>query len=214
MNRISDDVIRRLPVYLRTLYDLSEKGEKRVSSGQLCRPLGFAPSQLRHDLELFGDFPQQAFSYDIEEILSAINGILGTDAYFSSILIGTGKIGTALLENFGFIVEGYTVLGAFDVSPEMIGKTINGVPVYDMAGLAEFLQKNKVDIAIMTVPRAPAQEIADILVANGVEAIWNFTNSELDVGESGVLVENVHFSDSLLTLNYYLAQKKKAQKND
>lgn len=212
MNRVSNDVIRRLPLYLRKLDDLYEKGQRRVSSGELCRPLGLAPAQLKKDLSLFGEFPQQAFAYDIDEIRHAIGSILGTYEDFSAILIGTGKIGSALLQNFGFIVEGYSVLGAFDASPDMIGTEINGVPVYDSATLGDFLKKNHVDIAIMTVPRAPAQAIADVLVENGVQAIWNFTNVDLDTGDRDVLVENVHFSDSLLTLNYYLAEKKKAEK--
>ena len=213
MKRVSDDVVRRLPIYLRKLDDLYEKGQTRISSGELCRQLGLAPNQLRHDLSLFGDFPQQAFAYDIDEIRHAIGGILGTNEEFAAILIGTGKIGSALLQNFGFIIEGYNVLGAFDTSPDMVGKQINGVPVYDAAGLADFLQKNKVDIAILTVPRAPAQGIADILVRNGVQAIWNFTNTDLDVSGADVLVENVHFSDSLLTLNYYLALKQSEAEN-
>lgn len=210
MKRVPDDVIRRLPQYLRTLDDLYEKGETRVSSGQLCRQLRLAPSQMRQDLSLFGEFSQQAFTYDIDELRHEIGRILGTYSEFSAILIGTGKIGSALIQNFEFIMDGYTVLGAFDVSPEKIGTSVAGVPIYDMAELGGFVRENKVDIAILTVPRGPAQSITDTLVESGVGAIWNFTNTDLDVGESGVLVENVHFSDSLLALNYYLAQKRSA----
>lgn len=208
MKNIPDEVIRRLPLYLRRLDYLYEQGEKRVSSGELCRQIHLAPSQLRQDLLWFGDFPQKAFSYDIDELRHAIGRILGTETEFSAILIGPGKIGSALIENFKFIVEGYTFLGVFDVNPKMIGTTIAGVPVYDMAGLGDFVREHKVDIAILTVPRSPAQAITDTLVASGIQAIWNFTNEELDVGDSDVLMENVHFSDSLLHLNYYLAQKR------
>ena len=210
MKRVPDDVIRRLPQYLRTLDELYARGETSISSGQLCRQLGLAPSQLRQDLAQFGGFTQQAFAYDVDALRHEIGKILGTYNEFSVILIGTGKIGSALVQHFEFIVDGYTVLGAFDVSPEKIGTTVADVPIYDMAELGKFVQKNKVDIAILTVPRSSAQEITDTLVENGIQAIWNFTNQDLDVGESGVLVENVHFSDSLLTLNYYLSQKKAA----
>ncbi len=207
MKRIPDDVIRRLPLYLRKLDGLYAKGEKRVSSGELCRQLRMEPSQLRRDLAWFGDFPQQAFAYDIDGLRREIGKILGTHEEFSAILVGPGKIGSALIEHFSFIVDGYEVLGAFDVSPERIGTEIAGVPVYDIAGLGDFVREHKVDIAILTVPRGPAQKLADVLVESGIRAIWNFTNEELDVGAADVLVENVHFSDSLLHLNYYLAQR-------
>lgn len=209
MKRIPDDVIRRLPLYLRKLDELYDQGETRVSSGQLCRSLRMAPSQMRQDLSLFGDFTQKAFTYDIDDLRHEIGKILGTHDAFSAILIGTGKIGTALIQHFDFIMDGYEVLGAFDVIPEKIGTSIAGVPIYDMAELGSFVQEKKVDIAILTVPRGPAQEITDTLVASGIQAIWNFTNRDLNIGDSDVLVENVHFSDSLLTLNYYLSMKKK-----
>ena len=211
MNRVPNDVIRRLPSYLRKLDDLYEQGERTISSGQLCRQLGMEPYQFRRDMSLFGSYQHQTLYYDIDEMRHEIGRILGTHEEFSAIVIGAGKLGSLLLEHFDFIVDGYNVLGAFDVSPEMIGKTINGVTVFSMDTLSDFLRANKVDIAILTVPRMSAQSIADVLVENGVAAIWNFTNLDLDVG-TDVLVENVHFSDSILALNYYLAQKK-AQEN-
>ena len=209
MKRIPDDVIRRLPMYLRRLDDLYAKGERRVSSGELSRSLYMEPSQLREDLEWFGGFPRQNLAYDIDDLRQAIGRFLGTYEDFSVIFVGPGKIGSALMENFRFIVDGYEVLGAFDVSPERIGTEIAGIPVYDMAGLGDFVKEHKVDIAILTVPRSPAQQITDTLVANGIRAIWNFTNEDLDIGDADVFLENVHFSDSLLHLNYYLALKSK-----
>ena len=208
MKRVPDEVVRRLPQYLRRLDDLHAQGQERVSSGQLCRQLRMAPSQLRQDLAWFGDFSQKAFTYDVDELRHEIGRILGTHDEYSAVLIGPGKIGSALLEHFDFIVDGYKVLGAFDTSPDRIGTEVAGVKVYDIAGLGDFVREHKVDIAILTVPRGPAQEIADTLVASGIQAIWNFTNRDLDVGDSQVLVENVHFSDSLLSLNYYLSRKK------
>ena len=209
MKRIPDDVIRRLPMYLRKLDDLYARGEQRVSSGELSRMLRMEPVQLREDLDWFGGFPRQNLAYDIDALRKEIGRILGTYEEFSVIFVGPGKIGSALMENFQFIVDGYEVLGAFDVNPERIGTEIAGIPVYDMAGLGDFVKEHKVDIAILTVPRRPAQQIADTLVASGIRAIWNFTNEDLDVGDSDVFLENVHFSDSLLHLNYYLAKKNK-----
>ncbi len=207
MIQVPGDVIRRLPLYLRALYDMSEKGEKRFSSGQISRRLRLPPSQFRQDVSWFGDFKTNALTYDVDTMLEELGKILGTYCEMSAVLVGPGKIGSALLENFDFIVKGYDVLGAFDRDPALIGKEIAGVPVYDSADLGTFVREKKVDIAILTVPRFSAQAITDTLVANGIKAIWNFSNIDLDIGDADVLVENVHFSDSLLTLNYYLAQK-------
>lgn len=205
--RIPDDVIRRLPMYLRQLDALYESGTELVSSGELCRKLHMEAHQMRSDLEWFGDFPRRNILYEIDPLRKAIGKILGTDKEFSAVLIGLGKIGSALLENFSFIADEYSVLGAFDVNPELIGTTIAGVPVYDSAALGEFVREHHVDIAILTVPRGPAQKLANVLVESGIRAIWNFTNEDFDVGDADVFIENVHFSDSLLHLNYYLARK-------
>lgn len=207
MKKIPDTVIRRLPLYLRKLDDLYAAGSERISSGELCRILGLSPSQLRWDMEQFGITPENGITFDIDTLRHQIGKILGTDAEFSAILVGPGKIGTALIENFGFIKGGYDVLGIFDLAPGQVGGEIAGVPVYDIATVGDFVREHQVDIAILTIPRAAAQKVSDELVAGGIKAIWNFTNEDIDVGDSGVILENVHFSDSLLHLNYYLAQK-------
>ena len=204
---ISNNVIRRLPRYLRKLDDLYEKGEERISSGELGRQMGLTPSQIRQDFSCFGEFGQQGYGYNIDSLRKEIGQILGTTRDYSAILVGPGHLGTALVENFNFIIEGYTFLGSFDIRPEMIGSMLGGYPIYDIATLGDFVKEHKVDIAILTVPREPAQELADVLVDAGIRAIWNFTNVELDVGDSSTLVEDIHFSDSLLVLTYFLAEK-------
>lgn len=204
---ISNNVIRRLPRYLRKLDDLYAKGEERISSGELGRQMGLTPSQIRQDFSCFGEFGQQGYGYNIDSLRKEIGQILGTYRDYSAILVGPGHLGTALVENFKFIIEGYTFLGSFDIRPEMIGSTLGGYPIYDIATLGDFVKEHKVDIAILTVPREPAQELTDVLVDAGIRAIWNFTNVELDVGDSETLVENIHFSDSLLVLTYFLAEK-------
>ena len=204
---ISNNVIRRLPRYLRKLDDLYAKGEERISSGELGRQMGLTPSQIRQDFSCFGEFGQQGYGYNIDSLRKEIGQILGTYRDYSAILVGPGHLGTALVENFKFIIEGYTFLGSFDIRPEMIGSTLGGYPIYDIATLGDFVKEHKVDIAILTVPRDPAQELTDVLCNAGIRAIWNFTNVELDVGDSDVLVEDIHFSDSLLVLTYFLAEK-------
>lgn len=204
---ISNNVIRRLPRYLRKLDDLASKGEERISSGELGRQMGLTPSQIRQDFSCFGEFGQQGYGYNINSLRKEIGQILGTYRDYSAILVGPGHLGTALIENFNYIIEGYDFLGAFDIRPEIIGTTIGGHPVYDVAIMGDFVKENKVDIAILTLPRDAAQELTDVLVKAGIRAIWNFTNVELDVGDSNTLVENIHFADSMLVLTYHLAEQ-------
>lgn len=209
---ISNNVIRRLPRYLRKLDDLSAKGEERISSGELGRQMSLTPSQIRQDFSCFGEFGQQGYGYNIDSLRREIGQILGTYRDYSAVLVGPGHLGTALIENFNFIIEGYRFLGAFDVRPESIGTTVAGYPIYDIATLGDFVRENKVDIAILTVPRDVAQELTDVLTGAGVRAIWNFTNMELDLGDSDTLVENIHFADSLLVLTYHLAEQDDSRK--
>ena len=209
---ISNNVIRRLPRYLRKLDDLASKGEERISSGELGRQMGLTPSQIRQDFSCFGEFGQQGYGYNINSLRKEIGQILGTYRDYSAILVGPGHLGTALLENFKYIIEGYTFLGAFDIRPEIIGTEIGGYPVYDVETMGNFVKEHKVDIAILTLPRDAAQKLTDVLVEAGIRAIWNFTNVELDVGDSNTLVENIHFADSMLVLTYHLAELDDMQK--
>ncbi len=213
-SNVSNNVIRRLPRYLRKLDDLAGKGEERISSDKLGRQMGLTPSQIRQDFSSFGEFGQQGYGYNVDFLRREIGQILGTYRGYSAVLVGAGNLGTALVQNFDFIIEGYVFLGAFDVKPELIGTKIDGFPVYDARELADFVRENKVDIAILTVPRHAAQEMTDVLAEAGIRAIWNFTNTELDVGDTGILVENIHFSDSLLVLTYHLAQLDDREKED
>ena len=205
-SNISNNVIRRLPRYLRKLDDLASKGEERISSGELGRQMGLTPSQIRQDFSCFGEFGQQGYGYNIQSLRKEIGNILGINRNYSAVLVGPGHLGTALIENFDFIITGYRFLGAFDIREDMIGTKIGGYPIYDIATLGDFIRENNVDIAILTVPREPAQELTDVLTKAGVRAIWNFTNVELDVGDSDTLVEDIHFSDSLLVLTYHLSE--------
>lgn len=204
---ISNNVIRRLPRYLRKLDDLSYQGEERISSGELGRQMGLTPSQIRQDFSCFGEFGQQGYGYNIASLREQISHILGVDRHYKAVLVGVGNLGHALVQNFNHIVEGVRLLGAFDERADVIGTEIQGCPVYAGNTLADFVFDNKVDVAILCVPRRAAQELTDQLIGAGIRGIWNFTNIELDTGDSGVLVENIHFSDSFLALTYYLAEE-------
>lgn len=204
---ISNNVIRRLPRYLRKLDDLAYHGISRISSGELGNQMGLTPSQIRQDFSCFGEFGQQGYGYNVESLREQIACILGMDRGYSVILVGVGNLGHALLENFGFSKHGFDVIGAFDVDPEVVDGEIAGVHVYDSSVLEDFVSENPVDIAVLAVPRRIADNVAEVLINAGVRAIWNFTNIELDIRDKDVLVENIHFSDSLLALSYFLTER-------
>lgn len=202
---VSKNVIRRLPRYLRRLEDLSRRGVQRISSGELAVQMGLTASQIRQDFSNFGEFGQQGYGYNVETLRHAISEILGRSQGYSAILIGVGNLGSALLGNFNFEAAGFKMKAAFDVAPRLIGKEHFGVMVHHSDTLEEYLKHEKTDMAVLTVPQALANTISHSLITGGIRSIWNFTNVELhNPADSGVVIESVHFSDSLLTLSYYL----------
>ena len=205
--KVSNNVIRRMPRYLRKLDDLSAAGVERISSGELGRQMGLTPSQIRQDFSCFGEFGQQGYGYHVPALRAQVAAILGMDRNYRAVLIGVGNIGHALIDNFCFSDWGVRLTAAFDVKPEVIGTTFNKVPVLSMEELPRYLDENEIDIAVLTVPKDAAIPVTQILTGHGVEAIWNFTNVELTEPNSKVLVENIHFSDSLLSLSYYISER-------
>ena len=204
---ISDAVIRRLPRYYRQLTDLCNRGVVRISSHSLGQEMNITASQIRQDFSCFGEFGQQGYGYNVEELRTEIGHILGVDNDHHLIMIGVGNLGRALLHNFPFSDTGFTVDGAFDVSPAIIGSTVNGVPVYSMEELDAYIRDHNVDVVVMTVLQSVAQDMADHLIALGVHGFWNFTNIELSSTNPNVKFENIHFADSLLTLSYRIANR-------
>ena len=204
---ISKNVIRRLPRYLRKLDELIDANIERISSGELGPQMGLTPSQIRQDFSCFGEFGQQGYGYNVKALRAHIASILGIDKAYSVILVGAGKIGQSLIENINFGRYDFRFLGAFEIRKEMVGREIAGVPVMDAETQDAFIRENNVDIAILSVNRDRAQHVADLLIASGIRAIWNFTDIEIDAGDSGVVVENIHFSDSLLALSYFRSTK-------
>ena len=199
---VSDAVIRRLPRYYRYLDDLHMKGIVRISSSTLGEKMGITASQIRQDLSCFGEFGQQGYGYNVEELRAEIGHILGVDERHRIIVVGAGNLGRALMQNFHFKDAGFLLEAAFDVSPALVGSQIAGVPVLDMSELERFVPAHRPDVAVLTVPQSAAQPTADRLIDLGVRGFWTFTNVELTSGISSVRFEDVHFADSLLTLSY------------
>ena len=204
-SKISHNVIRRLPRYLRKLDELTAKGQERISSSELGRQLGLTSSQIRQDLSCFGGFGQQGYGYNVLSLREAIAGILGIDKGYSAILVGVGNIGRALMSNFDFHNWGFELRCGFDTNPDRIGEVYNGIPVLDDAELESYISENQVEVAVLTVPKAVAPTMAKKLSDYGIKAIWNFTNVEISIPKSELIVENMHFSDSLLALSYHIS---------
>ena len=204
---VSDAVIRRLPRYYRYLDDLHLKGSVRISSSVLGEKMGITASQIRQDLSCFGEFGQQGYGYNVDELRGEIGRILGVDQSHRIIVVGVGNLGRALIQNFRFNDTGFLLGAAFDVSPALVGTDIAGVPVLDTTELERFVPEHKPDVAVLTVPRAAAQQMADRLIGLGVRGFWNFTNVELSSQAENVRFEDVHFADSLLTLSYRITKR-------
>ena len=205
-SKISNNVIRRLPRYLRKLDELISKGQERVSSSELAAQLGLTSSQIRQDLSCFGGFGQQGYGYNVQSLRDAVAGILGIDKGHNAILVGVGNIGRALMCNFDFETWGFKLCCGFDTNPERIGESYNGIPVLDDKDLENYLRDNPVDVAVLTVPKTVAAPVAKQLADCGVKAIWNFTNVEIELPRDKIIVENMHFSDSLLALSYHISR--------
>ncbi len=199
---ISDAVIRRLPRYYRQLTDLCNRGVIRISSHSLGQEMNITASQIRQDFSCFGEFGQQGYGYNVEELRAEIGHILGVDNDHHLIMIGVGNLGHALLQNFVF-----SQTAAFDVSPAVVGTEIRGVPIYHIDTLEDFLKDHHVDVVALTIPQSVAQETADWLIGLGIQGFWNFTNIELVSNRPEVKFENIHFADSLLTLSYRISNQ-------
>lgn len=205
-SNISMAVIRRLPKYHRYLKDLLDKEVYRISSKELSKLIGFTASQIRQDLNCFGGFGQQGYGYNVEELYNEIGKILGLDKNYNIVIIGAGNLGQAIANYTSFEKSGFEVLALFDINPRLIGMTIRGIPVLDIDELNDFVAENNIDIAIICTPKEFAQKIANELNKENIRGIWNFAPADLEVTE-GIIVENVHLSESLFTLSYLLNEK-------
>ena len=198
---ISQAVIGRLPRYLRYLGDLKDEGVERISSQELSTLMKVTASQIRQDFNNFGGFGQQGYGYNVEYLYEEISKILGLDQKHHFVIIGAGNLGRALGNYLNFERRGFIFKGMFDNNSDLVGESVRGVKIMPMEELEKFLQQNSIDIAVLTIPKTSAVDIVDVLVKNGIRAIWNFAHVDLNVPE-GILVENVHLSDSLMKLSY------------
>lgn len=200
---ISMAVIKRLPKYYRYLGELMQNDVDRISSKELGEKIGFTASQIRQDLNCFGDFGQQGYGYNVTELYNQIKSILGLGRGYKAALVGAGNIGQAVSNYSRFENLGFRISAIFDANPKLIGMRIRDVEIKDIDEMNDVLEQEKIEIGIICVPRKNAQKVADDLIKGGVRGIWNFAPVDLVVPDH-VKVENVHLSESLLTLIYLL----------
>lgn len=195
--------IYRLSVYLRCLQRLKANGIQTVSSEALAKVAGVKPTQLRKDLAYFGQFGTRGLGYDVGQLAGMTSDLLGTNSLQPVILVGVGNLGLALLSYRGFQEEGFEIIAAFDIEPQRVrGKNIS-VPVYGMEKLGEIIARRNVKMAMIAVPAAGAQEVANTLVALAITGILNFAPLVLHVPEN-VMVNNVNLAIELENLSYFV----------
>lgn len=202
---ISQAVIARLPRYLRYLGDLKDNGVERISSQELSQMMNVTASQIRQDFNNFGGFGQQGYGYNVEYLYSEIGKLLGLSEEHHLIIIGAGNLGHAIANYMNFERRGFIFKGIFDQNPKLHGKKVRDMEVQPMEKLESFIKEHDIDIAVLTIPKTGAVKVAEVLVKNGIKAIWNFAHVDLEVPKD-VQVENVHLSDSLMKLSYKLSK--------
>ena len=211
--KVSNAIIRRLPRYRRYLGYLQTKGIKKISSNELSEMIGYTASQIRQDLNTFGEFGQQGYGYEVDKLYKEINKILGLDREYKTVVVGVGNLGQAITNYTYYYKIGFNIIGLFDVNPKIIGNVINDVEVLDSAGLKDYVKKEDIDIGIICVNRENAQQVADALISGGVKGIWNFAPIDLVVPED-IALESVHLSDSLHALSFMIKSKNEAEGRD
>ncbi len=202
-SKISPAVIRRLPRYRRVLGELKRKGIERISSSELGNLTGYTASQIRQDFNNFGGFGQQGYGYNVSSLFDQLGLIIGLNRDYTMVIVGSGNLGQAIANYANYYKRGFIISAMFDVNPKLIGISINDIEVQDYENLDDYLRDNQVDIGIICTSKNSAQDVADKFTKGKVRGVWNFAPIDIEVGE-GIILENVHLSDSLNTLAYYL----------
>lgn len=203
---IAESTVRRLSVYLRVLEQAATRGQQTISSDTLAEDGGTTSAQVRKDLSFFGSFGKRGRGYDVAELVTQLQEILGLGREWKVYIVGAGKIGSALVSYSGFAQRGFRVLGIYDSNPQLIGRMIDGVGIRSMAQLEHDAAREQPDIAVLTVPAEFAQQVADRVVAAGVRAIMNFAPAPLHVPPT-ITVKSVNMALELEGLAYALVHR-------
>ncbi len=202
-DKIPDIIIGRLPIYLRALQRMSEKGMKTTSSQELGEHVGISAAQIRKDISQFGEFGKQGTGYSIPFLMDKLKEILKVNRMWDVVIVGMGDIGHALARYSGFANRGFRVAMVFDVDSAKVGQRVDGFTVEDAAKLVECVRNARIKIAMVTVPAAAAQDVTDKLVQAGVKAILNYAPTSVNV-PGNVHVQYIDPATHLQRMTYYL----------
>ena len=199
---ISMSVIRRLPRYYRFLSELNDQNIDKISSTKLAQIMNVTASQVRQDLNCFGGFGQQGYGYSVSQLKEEIKNILGLNNDYKAILIGAGNLGKAVAMHMNFEKLGFELIACFDSKEQKVGSKLNGITVKNESELDDFCNKNHIDTAFLCIPRVCVENVLDKLYSHGIKNYWNFSHYDINARYNDTMVENVHLSDSLMTLCY------------
>ncbi len=205
--QISMPVIRRLPRYHRFLTELESQGVERISSNQLAEIMRSSASQIRQDLNCFGGFGQQGYGYPVSQLKEEIGKILGLDRNFNAILLGAGNLGKAVATHMNFQRQGFELTAVFDKNEDTVGTMLRGIKIMSDDNIESYIRDNRVDAAFLCLPRNSVKPLIDKLYSLGIKNFWNFSHYDIKKDYADVIVENVHMSDSLMTLCYRINEQ-------
>ena len=202
--QISPAVVNRLPRYYRYLSDLVKNDRAKISSKELSRMMNVTASQIRQDLNCFGEFGHQGYGYNVRRLHEELGRILGVERRFTAVVVGAGNLGITISKSGLFVKRGVILKALFDINPSVIGGEIAGLTVMDIKNAPDYCRGNKIDIAVLTLPKDDTEPVANMLAEAGVKGFWNFSNMELKIDKPDVKVQNMHMGDSLVTLCFEL----------
>jgi redox-sensing transcriptional repressor len=206
VKRIADSTVRRLSAYLRFLEDFEGRGLTTISSEELAKRGGTTSAQVRKDLSFFGSFGKRGLGYSVPELAGRLREILGLEREWKIIIVGAGKIGAALAQYRGFRQRGFSIVAAYDNNADKIGRKLEGIPVRDIEQLERDVQREKPDIAVLSVPAEEAQAMVNRVVKVGIKAILNFAPTQLHA-PADVTVKTVNMAMELEGLSFALTNR-------
>ena len=188
-DKVPEPTLRRLPWYLSNIKLMKEKGEQSVSSTQISKEINIDASQIAKDLSYVNISGRTRVGYNIDALIEVLESFLGFTNMHKAFLFGVGSLGAALLRDSGLHHFGLEIVAAFDVNPELVGKDLNGIPIFHSDDFEAKMKEYDVNIGVLTVPINIAQEITDKMVDGGIKAVWNFTPFRIRVPEN-IVVQN------------------------
>ena len=206
MKRIADSTVRRLSIYLRFLEEFEGHGLVTVSSDELARRGGTTSAQVRKDLSFFGSFGKRGLGYSVPELATSLRDILGLGKEWRVVIVGAGKIGAALAQYRGFRQRGFIIVGAYDINPDKIGRTLEGIEIRDMRQFEGDVERERPEIAVLAIPVDHAQQVLDRINRAGIKAVLNFAPVQLHAA-GDMTVKTVNMAMELEGLTFALTNR-------